>query len=84
MGFFSWLIFGLIAGGLAKLIMPGDQRGGCLLTILLGMAGSIIGGWIGTLLGFGSVTQFDMRSMAIAILGALVLLGAFRLIKGGK
>ena len=64
--------------------MPGDQRGGCLLTILLGMAGSIIGGWIGTLLGFGSVTQFDMRSMAIAILGALVLLGAFRLIKGGK
>ena len=84
MGFFSWIIFGLIAGGLAKLIMPGDQKGGCLLTMLLGMAGALIGGWIGTLLGFGSVTQFDIRSMAIAIVGALVLLGALRLFKGSR
>ena len=84
MGIIAWLVFGLIAGALAKFIMPGDQKGGCLLTSLLGIVGAMVGGWIGTLLGFGKVTDFDFRSMLIAVLGAFVILLIFRLVSGRK
>ena len=78
MGILSWLLFGLIAGALAKLIMPGDDPGGFIITILIGIGGAVIGGFIGTLLGFGDVTGFNFGSFVIAIIGALVLLFLYR------
>lgn len=78
MGILSWLIFGLIAGALAKFIMPGNDPGGLIVTALIGVAGAVVGGFIGTLLGFGDVTGFDIRSLLLAIIGALVLLFLYR------
>ncbi|MCI0359689.1 MAG: GlsB/YeaQ/YmgE family stress response membrane protein [Planctomycetaceae bacterium] len=81
MGILSWIVFGLIAGVVAKYVMPGPDSGGIVLTILLGVAGAVVGGFIGAqLLGYGSVTGFDVRSLLIAIGGALVLLVGFRLV----
>lgn len=81
MGILSWIIFGLIAGALAKLIMPGDDPGGCIITTLIGIVGAVIGGYVGTLLGFGTVSGFDLRSFGIAIVGSLLLLAIYRMIK---
>lgn len=81
MGIFAWIIFGLIAGALARWIMPGRDAHGCLVTMLLGMAGSVVGGFVGTLVGFGEVTRFDIRSMAIAVLGAVIILAVYRQLK---
>jgi uncharacterized membrane protein YeaQ/YmgE (transglycosylase-associated protein family) len=80
MGILSWILFGLIVGALARFIMPGRDPGGFVVTILLGIGGAVVGGLIGTQLGFGKVTGFDLRSMVIAVLGALVLLYGYRLI----
>ena len=82
MGILSWILFGLIAGLLAKWIMPGKDPGGFIVTILIGIAGAVVGGFISTALGFGDISGFDLRSMLIAIGGALVLLFAYRKIKG--
>ena len=81
MGIVSWIIFGLIAGALAKLIMPGRDPGGCIVTILLGIAGAVVGGFIGSLLGFGGVEQFDLRSFLIAIAGAILILWVYRALR---
>ena len=81
MGILSWIIFGLIAGALAKLVMPGNDPGGFIITILLGIAGAIVGGFIGTALGFGDVTGFNFGSFFIAILGAIILLFLYRSLK---
>jgi uncharacterized membrane protein YeaQ/YmgE (transglycosylase-associated protein family) len=83
MGILSWIVFGLIAGGLAKLILPGKDPGGCLITIAIGILGAMLGGFIGTrVFGFGTVTGFNIRSFAIAILGSVVLLLLYRLLVG--
>jgi len=82
MGIFSWIIFGLIAGILAKWIMPGKDPGGFIVTTLIGIVGAVVGGYIGTMLGFGDVTGFNIRSFLIAIGGALLLLFAYRKLKG--
>jgi uncharacterized membrane protein YeaQ/YmgE (transglycosylase-associated protein family) len=80
-GVFSWILFGLIAGGIAKYIMPGKDPGGCLATILIGILGAVIGGYIATeLLHIGTVDGFNLRSLGIAILGALILLILYRLL----
>ena len=84
MGILSWIILGLVAGAIAKLIMPGDDKGGCIMTMILGIGGAIVGGWLGSLLGFGTVTSFDFRSLGVAIVGSLVLLAVGRLIFGKK
>jgi uncharacterized membrane protein YeaQ/YmgE (transglycosylase-associated protein family) len=81
MGILTWIVFGLIAGALAKWIMPGPDPGGIIVTMLIGIAGAIVGGMVGTLIGFGSVTGFDIRSFAIAIGGALLLLFGYRQLK---
>ncbi|MCI0537782.1 MAG: GlsB/YeaQ/YmgE family stress response membrane protein [Verrucomicrobiales bacterium] len=81
MGIFAWIVFGLIAGALAKLIMPGKDPGGMIVTMLIGIAGAILGGFVGGLLGFGGISGFDIRSMAIAIVGALLLLFIYRKMK---
>ena len=84
MGILSWIVFGLIAGALARWLTPGHGPNGCLTTIAIGIAGSVIGGFIGTQLGFGTVNGFDIRSFIIAILGAALLLTAFRMLDNGR
>ena len=81
MGCLSWIVLGLIAGALAKLIMPGRDPGGIIVTILLGIAGAVVGGFLSTLVGFGTVSGFDFRSLLIAVIGAIVLLAVYRAIK---
>jgi uncharacterized membrane protein YeaQ/YmgE (transglycosylase-associated protein family) len=81
MGISAWIIFGLIAGALAKFIMPGDDPGGFIVTTIIGIVGAVIGGFIAVQLGWGDVTGFDVRSFVIAIVGALILLFGYRLLK---
>ena len=81
MGILSWIVLGLIAGALAKLLMPGKDPGGFIVTILLGIAGAVVGGFIATRLGLGSVTGFDLRSLLIAIGGSALLLFGYRFLK---
>ncbi len=81
MGCLSWIIFGLIAGALAKLILPGKDPGGILFTIVLGVIGAALGGYIGTRLGYGTVQTFDLRSFGLAVGGALVVLLISRLLR---
>jgi len=82
MGILSWIIFGLVAGALAKWAMPGKDPGGCLITILLGIGGAVVGGFIASLLGLGTVTGFDVRSFLVAVGGALLILFSYRQLKG--
>ncbi len=81
MGIFSWIVFGLIAGALAKFLMPGKDPGGLILTVIIGIVGAMVGGFIGTQLGFGAVSGFDVRSFLVAIAGAMLLLFAYRLVR---
>ena len=70
---------GIIAGALGKLLSPGKDPGGCIITILLGIAGSYLGGYIAGLLGFGGITgEFDFRTIAVSVVGVIVLLLVYR------
>jgi uncharacterized membrane protein YeaQ/YmgE (transglycosylase-associated protein family) len=81
MGIITWIIFGLLAGLVAKFIMPGNDPGGFIITILIGIAGALVGGFIATSLGYGSVDGFNLGSFIIAVLGSIILLFAYRLIR---
>tara|TARA_R110001592_G_scaffold363352_2_gene684806 strand:+ start:77131 stop:77379 length:249 start_codon:yes stop_codon:yes gene_type:complete len=81
MGILSWIVLGLIAGILAKMIMPGKDGGGFIVTALLGVAGAFVGGWVGSFLGMGSTGSFNLGSIATATVGALVLLIIYRKVK---
>src|SRR5437899_12115321 len=83
MGIIAWILLGLIAGALAKFIMPGRDPGGIIVTILIGIAGALIGGYISTRMGYGAVDGIDLRSILIAVGGAIILLFLFRLIRRG-
>jgi uncharacterized membrane protein YeaQ/YmgE (transglycosylase-associated protein family) len=78
MGIISWIILGLIAGFLAKLIMPGKDPGGIVVTIGIGIVGALIGGFVATFVGLGSVSGLNFGSIVIAIAGSLVLLAVWR------
>ena len=80
MGFIAWILLGLIAGALAKFVIPGKQPGGCLVTTGIGIVGAVVGGFLGSFLGFGQVESFDLGSIFIATLGAIVLLFLYGLI----
>jgi uncharacterized membrane protein YeaQ/YmgE (transglycosylase-associated protein family) len=80
MGILSWIIFGLIAGAIAKLLMPGKDPGGFIITIIIGIVGAVIGGYIGNFLGLGEVSGFDFRSFIVAVIGSIVLLLIYRMI----
>lgn len=81
MGILAWLIFGLIAGAIAKAIHPGKDPGGWIVTIIIGIVGSMIGGWLGSIIFGVDVTGFNIKSMLIAVAGAIILLAGYRAIK---
>ncbi|GAA0503969.1 membrane protein [Saccharopolyspora subtropica] len=81
MGILSWILFGLIAGVIAKFILPGKDPGGIILTILIGIAGGLLGGWVSTALAGGEgVTGFNLMSFVWAVVGSLILLAIYRVI----
>lgn len=83
MGIFSWIILGLLAGAIAKLLMPGRDPGGWIVTMLLGVAGAFAGGFIGRALwGSEGVSGVNLPSIGLAVLGAFVLLLIYRMIVG--
>ena len=81
MGLLSWIVLGLLAGALAKWIMPGKDPGGCLITIVIGVVGAVLGGFLATQLGFGGLSGLDWRSLVIAVLGSMLLLFVYRIVK---
>ena len=84
MGWLAWILLGLVVGVLAKWIMPGDDPGGIVMTIVLGIAGAFVGGFISTRLGLGGVGGLNLPSLAIATGGAILLLFANRQLRGRK
>jgi uncharacterized membrane protein YeaQ/YmgE (transglycosylase-associated protein family) len=81
MGILSWIVMGLIVGVLAKFIMPGKDPGGFIVTILIGIAGAFVGGYIGSFLGLGAFTGFNLGSLLLAVGGAIILLILYRVVK---
>jgi uncharacterized membrane protein YeaQ/YmgE (transglycosylase-associated protein family) len=80
MGALSWIVFGFLAGLIAKWLTSGSDPKGCIVTIVIGIVGAAIGGWVGTQLGLGNVNGFDLRSFALAVAGSVLLLLALRAI----
>jgi uncharacterized membrane protein YeaQ/YmgE (transglycosylase-associated protein family) len=84
MGIIAWIIVGLIAGALAKLILPGDDPGGIIVTILIGIVGAFLGGFVFNLFGGAGVSGFNIWSILVATVGAIILLLIYRLVAGGR
>jgi uncharacterized membrane protein YeaQ/YmgE (transglycosylase-associated protein family) len=84
MGILALIVVGLIAGLLAKLIMPGRDPGGLIVTPLIGIAGAFVGGLIVGILGGAGVTGINVWSILVATLGAVILLAIYRLFAGGR
>ena len=82
MGILGWILFGLVAGVIAKLIMPGKDPGGLIVTILLGIAGALLGGFLGRAMGLYG--QGEGAGWLMSILGAIVLLGIYRVTVGRR
>jgi uncharacterized membrane protein YeaQ/YmgE (transglycosylase-associated protein family) len=78
----GWIIIGLIAGALAKLIMPGDDPGGIFITIILGIAGALVGGFLASLIGIGG--GGTLWTIIIATIGAIILLAIYRAFAGSR
>lgn len=83
MGILTWIVFGLLAGAVAQWVMPGNDPGGrgcrgVVITVLIGIGGAIVGGIIGTALGFGGVSGFNLWSFLLAVGGALIVLWVWR------
>ena len=83
-GVVSWIIIGLLAGVLGKLIMPGRDPGSFIITIVIGMIGALVGGFIVRLLGGEGVTGLNIWSILVATLGAIILLALYRAFAGGR
>ncbi|SIN92328.1 GlsB/YeaQ/YmgE family stress response membrane protein [Agromyces cerinus] len=85
MSFLAFLILGLIAGAIAKLILPGNQGGGWFMTLLLGVVGALLGGWIGSaLFGVGMDQFWDLGTWLLAIAGSIIVLLIWGLITRGR
>ena len=80
----AWIVVGLIAGALSKLIMPGDDPGGIIVTMILGVVGAFVGGFVMNLLGFGGVSGVNLYSIVVAAIGAFILLAIYRMFVGGS
>jgi uncharacterized membrane protein YeaQ/YmgE (transglycosylase-associated protein family) len=83
-GILLWVVFGLIAGAIAKFLMPGKAPGGIIVTIALGIVGAVVGGFIGTRLGFGDISGFDLGSMLLAVGGGVLVLFIYGLVTKGR
>ncbi|WP_078082895.1 GlsB/YeaQ/YmgE family stress response membrane protein [Microbulbifer mangrovi] len=81
MGILSWIILGLIAGALAKWIMPGPDPGGWIVTMVIGIIGAFIGGWVGSFVGLGTTGGLSLGSIITAVVGAIILLFIYRMVK---
>ena len=82
MGIIAWIIFDLIAGIIAKLIMPGCDGGGFFLCCILGIGGAVVGGWLATMFGIGgSISGFNLHSFLVAVVGAILVLRICRLLR---
>ncbi|MER6468853.1 GlsB/YeaQ/YmgE family stress response membrane protein [Streptomyces collinus] len=86
MGILAWIIIGLLAGAIAKALMPGKDPGGIIVTMLIGIAGGLLGGWLGKVIfhvdsidGF-----FDLSTWIAAIVGSLILLALYRVFTGNR
>jgi uncharacterized membrane protein YeaQ/YmgE (transglycosylase-associated protein family) len=85
MGILGWVVLGLIAGAIAKLIMPGDDPGGIFVTILLGIVGALIGGFLGSrIFGVGLQTFWNLQTWIVAIVGSFIVLGIYRVFAGRR
>jgi uncharacterized membrane protein YeaQ/YmgE (transglycosylase-associated protein family) len=85
----GWIVFGLIAGLLARWLMPGKDPGGCIVTVILGIAGAVVGGFVARILGLAtnSVTLGDRNflvQLAFAVLGAIIILALYRMLAGKR
>ena len=78
MGILSWIVFGLIAGAIAKWIHPGKDPGGWIATILIGIVGAVVGGFVFSLFGSEGVTDWSLGSFLVAIVGAVICLAIYR------
>ncbi|GAA5224967.1 GlsB/YeaQ/YmgE family stress response membrane protein [Membranihabitans marinus] len=81
MSWLVWIIFGLVVGAIAKFIHPGKDPGGWIVSIIIGILGAVVGGWIGTFLGFGDVDGFNLKSIILAVGGAVLLLFVYNKVK---
>lgn len=81
-GLISWIFLGLVAGLVAKFLLPGRDPGGCIVTTLIGIAGALLGGFLATQLGYGGIARFDLYGFIVAVLGAVILLLLYRLVFG--
>ena len=77
-----WIVFGLVVGIVAKLIMPGRDPGGIIVTIVLGVVGAMLGGWIGRVMGL--YREGEAAGFIMAVVGAVVVLGLYRLVMPGR
>ena len=85
MSWLAWIVLGGIAGLIAKALMPGKDPGGCIITVIIGIVGALLGGFLATLLGFGGLAGgLDFRNLIIAVIGSFVLLAILRLLRGGR
>jgi uncharacterized membrane protein YeaQ/YmgE (transglycosylase-associated protein family) len=79
----AWIIVGLIGGALAKFLMPGDDPGGIIVTIILGIVGAILGGLIAVAMGIGNgVDDFDIGTIVLSVFGSMILLAGYRMVAG--
>jgi len=77
----SWVVFGLIAGSIAKMIHPGKDPGGFIMTIIIGIVGAMVGGLISKMIGFGEIGGFNLKSFIFAVIGSILLLAVYRMVK---
>jgi len=82
MGILLWIVFGALVGWFASLLMKTDAEQGALLNVIVGIVGAVLGGWIMSIFGNSGVTGFNLYSFVVALLGAIVLIGLVRAIRG--
>jgi uncharacterized membrane protein YeaQ/YmgE (transglycosylase-associated protein family) len=84
MGILSWILLGLVAGANAKALHPGRDPQGCIITMVIGVIGAVLGGWIATMFGWGKVDGFNLYSILVATGGAVLALLIYSAISGRR